>query len=831
MPIFCLPDTSVRWINLRSSLIAALVLFMLPSLSKANSHVALITPSGGQVGTEVKVTIRGDRFKDLQELVWLEPGLKVKSLTVLPDKNDKIAEAVIEIPSDVHLGTYPCMLRTATGLSELRTFRVTSLPYLEEKEKNNEPEEAQVVELNSSISGKVTNEDLDYFAIDLKAGQRFTAEVEAMRLGNAFFDPHLALYNTKGNLVAACDDHPLIHQDAFINISIPSDDRYYLVVRDSSFGGSDSCQYLLHVGDFPRPTGLRPSGGPLPEGDNSVELTMIGDVQGDFPFSLTHVAMPACRDGNMLPVYAVKEGKMASSPNWYVISDLENVLEVEPNAKADQAQKLTTSQAVSGMIDEPGDEDIYVYTLKKGQQYDATVYGLRLRSRLDAVLEIKNMKGNRLKENDDQGGLDPTIRFDVPEDGEYQVIVSSRLKRGGVEYPYRLEITEVKPQLSMSTIDFDRYVTPTMTVPPGGCDGIIVNTTRRDFGGELKFIAESLPAGVKMVVPETWTSKGQIPVLFEAEESAPMGVGLSVITATHEKDGQVDVKANLVQSHMLVRGQNNASAWSEETKIFPVAVSQKYPFKIRAIQPKVPMVQNGTMYLNVEVEREEGFEEEISIAMLLPSSGLSANQMTIKGKETSGRLYLNTNNKTETGKFAISVRAKTKVNGDPVTVCTPFVELEITEPYLELEFEQATVQQGETTPMLVKVKQKKEFEGAAQVELMGLPAKANAENKEITKDSAELVFDVKAETDTPVGQHKSLFCKVLVQQNGESIEHRIYGGKLRVDEPSKIAMPEPKKEEPKEEAVAKKEEPPKKKPLSRIEQLRLLSQQADEGGK
>ncbi len=820
----------------RGLVVTGLLALFVPTVVWGNPTLSILTPSGGQRGTEVKVTFRGDRFKDAQEIVFFEPSIKAKSLTVVPEKGDKIIEAVIEIPADARLGTYPCMVRTPTGLSQLQTFQVTAFPYVEEKEKNNNFEEGQKVDLNVTVAGKVTNEDLDYYAVDLKAGQRFTAEVEAMRLGLEFFDPHLGLYDSQKQLVVACDDHPLTYQDSYINLKVPADGTYYLVVRDSAFGGADNFQYLLHIGDFPRPTGSKPSGGPLPTAEKPVELTMIGDVMGEFNVTLNSAQMPTFRDGNKLPFYPTQEGKLAPSPNWYFVSDRENVIEAEPNGKHEEAQRLNINQAVTGLINEPGDVDVYVYNLEKGKQYEANVYANRIRSRLDAIVSLRNMQGGTMKENDDQGGLDPYIRFDVPENGEYQLFVYTRLKRGGVDYPYRLEVTEVKPVLEMSTIDFDRYVTATMSVAPGGCNAVIVNATRKDFGGALKFMAEGLPPGVKMIVPDTWTARGQIPVMFEAEETAPMGVGLTKVNAVNTReDGSVVVDADLVQSHLMIRqGGNNDAYWVETSKVMPVAVTQKYPFKIKAVAPKVPMVQNGAMQLKVEVEREAGFEGEIALSLLLAPNGLNANQVTIKGNETSGALSLNTNDKAETGKFAVCVRAKTTVNGSPVALCTPFVDLEVTDPYLNLEFEQATVEQGKTTPMIVKVKNKKEYEGNATLELQGLPAKAVAENKEAAKDTAEVVFDVKAETDTPVGQHKNLFCKVLVMQNGEPIEHRLYGGKLRVDEPSKVVMPEPKKEEQPAPAaeVAKAPEPPVKKPLSRIEQLRLLGQQqAGEGGK
>ena len=56
-----------------------------------------------------------------------------------------------------------------------------------------------------------------------------------------------------------------------------------------------------------------------------------------------------------------------------------------------------------------------------------------------------------------------------------------------------------------------------------------------------------------------------------------------------------------------------------------------------------------------------------------------------------------------------------------------------------------------------------------RVLLVGLPAKAEAAPLKLTKDQKELVFTVKAATDTPPGTTKGLLCQVQVPLNGGSI--------------------------------------------------------------
>jgi len=77
-------------------------------------------------------------------------------------------------------------------------------------------------------------------------------------------------------------------------------------------------------------------------------------------------------------------------------------------------------------------------------------------------------------------------------------------------------------------------------------------------------------------------------------------------------------------------------------------------------------------------------------------------------------------------------------------------------------------------------------------------------------------------SNTPVGQHGSLFCQAVVMKDGEPIIHNLArGGVLRVDAP-----PQPKKgEAPKPQVAQAKPQQPSAKPLSRLEKLRLEAQE------
>src|SRR5207253_1061554 len=120
-------------------------------------------PPGGQRGTAVDLVLDGKRLDDAQEIQWYDDGIAVDHLDFAKGK----VTAKLNITPTCRLGEHAFRLRTATGLSELRTFWVGTLPTVMEKEPNNELNKAQKIDLNVTVTGTITGEDVDCFAVDL----------------------------------------------------------------------------------------------------------------------------------------------------------------------------------------------------------------------------------------------------------------------------------------------------------------------------------------------------------------------------------------------------------------------------------------------------------------------------------------------------------------------------------------------------------------------------------------------------------------------------------------------------------------------------------------
>ena len=149
-------------------------------------------------------------------------------------------------------------------------------------------------------------------------------------------------------------------------------------------------------------------------------------------------------------------------------------------------------------------------------------------------------------------------------------------------------------------------------------------------------------------------------------------------------------------------------------------------------------------------------------------------------------------------------------------------KLTVAPQFLTLKFNNVSVDQGKEVDLGVTVQKAVDFPGEAKATLLGLPNKVTAEPVTITKDSKDMVFHLKTETSSPAGDVKSLFCQVVITQNGEPIVHNLGTGRLRIDKPLPPAKNAPTAAKTTVSSAVTSASTPSR-PLSRLEKLRLES--------
>src|SRR5262249_7077566 len=164
----------------RTYLIALIALALsAQAMPAASPSLGSITPWGVQRGVESVINFSGARLGDAKEVLFYSPGFTVTRLEAV---NDSAVKATVKVAADCRLGEHIARVRTATGISEMRTFQVGSFPTVAEKEPNSEFDKPQAIPLNVTVEGRIDSEDVDYFVVAMKKGQRLSVEIEGMRL-------------------------------------------------------------------------------------------------------------------------------------------------------------------------------------------------------------------------------------------------------------------------------------------------------------------------------------------------------------------------------------------------------------------------------------------------------------------------------------------------------------------------------------------------------------------------------------------------------------------------------------------------------------------------
>jgi hypothetical protein len=293
-------------------------------------------------------------------------------------------------------------------------------------------------------------------------------------------------------------------------------------------------------------------------------------------------------------------------------------------------------------------------------------------------------------------------------------------------------------------------------------------------------------------------------------------------------DANLKIEGHLLQRTQLVFGQNNIDVYGHWSERMVTAVTDAAPFSIDIVEPKAPLVRDGSMELKIVARRAEGFKAPISVFMLYNPPGVgSSGSIAIPEGKTEVTIPMTANGGAEIGDHRIVVIGRAGVGNGAIEVASQLATLKVAVPYVGFAFQKASAEQGQETDVAIKITKNADFDGKAKVELLGLPVGVSTPTPlEIDKGTSDLAFKVKTSATSPAGRHTSVLCRAVVMVQGEPVTHTLYGGELRIDVPlpakPMAAAPTPAPM-PTPAQVAQK---PVEKPLSPLEQLRRERQKA-----
>ena len=802
-------------------LLAALLLA--PFVARAAyPDMTTLKPHGGQIGADVRLTITGARLDDFEDLMFYTPGFKVKSVE---SRAGNKVELTLSIDKSVRAGNHVMRVRTKSGVSHMRQFFASPFPNVEEKEPNSEFAAAQPIALGQTIEGVILAEDVDYFKLTVKKGQRIGVQVDGLRLAaipQGAMDPYVAILDKDKFEKAFSDDTILHRQDGYCSFTAEYDGDYYVMVRESSYRGSANSFYRLHVGDFRRPDAIYPAGGKL----GSKLIVRFLESRDSFA---EEVVLPAEDDAEF--VLYPKSQPPAPSGNLFRLSTVDNTLEAEPNDTFEKGTLAAeaSAYALNGIIGKPGDIDCFRVPLKKGQVFECRALAQALGSPLDPVVNVYGPKGGAINGNDDGGGmrrLDSRFKITVPVDGVYTVRVTDHLERGGANFVYRIEMVASQPSLTFASPDYninDTSYRQFMAIPKGGRMVLLENFTRNGVGGDYRFELKDLPAGVKLLEDAAPGDLPGVPLVLEAAADAPHG-GAIVTPLLQPKDPANKIVGQMRRTYDIVRIGNVIYYQGIEDQL-PVAVVDEAPYSLEIEKPAAPLVRNGVFNLKVVAKRKEGFKGPIRVFMCWTPPGVSSlGEQTIAADANECFFQLNANANVDTKAWKFVVQGEAEAGKGRVYNASPFTEVPTEAPYVAANAIPLTAMEiGAPGVMTTNFEVSRPFEGEAVAQLVGAPDTIRIAPVKVTKDTKELRFTVETDEKSRVGKTANMFVQVDIPVGKSFATHRIaLGSVLRLD-PARKAAPAPvaKAAAPSAaKAAAAAPAPAAPVVLSRLEQLR-----------
>jgi hypothetical protein len=703
---------------LRNSILALSPLMASAGDSPTGSRItpptlSSVSPVGIARGTTAEITVEGLNLAKASAIYFSEPGVtgrivRVKELpdlsdirlgsngtlsTVdvgpLPPRNQVTVE--IDVSPDAEIGPVSFRLLTPLGTSPEGKFLIE--PYYGEapdKEPNDTPENAFETFLPAILAGAISRPgDIDYFKIQVKAGQELSFLNGAMLIGSAL-QPVVTILDSDLNVIATFGENGGSEQVMFAR-RFEKAGAYYIRVEDYQRSGRASNFYRIIVGEFPLVLGAFPLG---VQSGSTAELAVRG----------YHTLGKLKVDGKPSPD---SEDTITLRPE-NAFDTVRIALGAEPEVQS-QGGAIAVPVTVNGRIDKPGAENRYRFHASKNEQLIFEVNARRLGSDLDSYLEVLDAKGQpieraiarpvwatslTLRDHDSAGRGLRISAWDGIKVGDYAMIGGEII---------RVEALPLSPD---NDTVFEGF---------GGQRLTFFDTTAEAHA------VDSALYKVQIVPPATKLSPNGLPVadLFYRNDDGGPGYGKdSLLHFTAPADGEYIVCIRDVQG---LGGENYA---------YRLTARHPRPDFRLTINPKNPNVPaGGTIPVTVTAVRMDGFDGPIDVSLADLPSDFHASKGVIAGGQVSTTIALSAE---ATAKLETS--APLKANGRASIGGATVARLANPEDHLKLislmpradilmsaETREVTLEPGGSAEITVSIQRQGDFRGRVPVEVRNLP--------------------------------------------------------------------------------------------------------------
>lgn len=583
-------------------------------------EASYIFPAGMQRGTTAKVTVGGlfllqnpwFEISDagiqsparLQtgETLWFDGPQLIGQRSLEKDDYPKDHTATLIAPPDANTGVRYWRVWTAQGGTPARSFVIGELPEVVEQEADGDPMPVRV-SVPLTINGRIfPRTDLDVWTFHAEAGVHYVIELDTKRIMSPL-DGRIALFQDD-HLIA--DDIGTQKSDPVIRFCAERSGPSEVHVHDIGYQGSQACVYRLTIREGVRTKWVYPLGGR--RGTSvPIEVGLSDNTQPDDAHHV-EVDLNSVSDGvNVIPTN-LTVGDQQTEELFLSVSDLPEVLEMEPNDSPDSTSPVVAVSVLNGRIDKPGDKDLWPIAVREGQKVELQLTAGKLQSKLQPVLSVLNSAGNPVAPTDSQPvstnsqASDVQLSFTAESDSTYWICVQDQFpSRGGPDFGYRLQTGTGQPSLELlldkDVVKLGRGSEATTTVRAIRSGGL---------EGDIQLVIEGLPPeteATELLIP---ADKDEVSVKFTSTDVAPVGGHSLRIHGNCLAPGNEPVRATAATQ---LAGANTS------IDDLLLSITEATPFKLVNRGPYYAFAHVGTVYHHPFAIDRGGFEGPVTIRL------------------------------------------------------------------------------------------------------------------------------------------------------------------------------------------------------------------------
>jgi hypothetical protein len=800
----------------------------------------VLTPTGGKVGATFEVAFNGTECEEPTGLIFSHPAIKgTPIIPELPKPDPKakdpkkepvrppITKFTVTIAADVPPGFYDVRLVNKHGVSNPRRFVVGTLNEVAEKEPNNDVEQAQKVEVGSTITGTIAaGTDVDYFSFAGKKGQRVLIECLTASIDSKL-DAEIAVKGPRGNDIGY--HRPIPQQDSLVDVTLPEDGDFLIRLNKFTYtaGGVDHF-YRLNISAAPHIDAVFP---PMIEPGKTAQVTLYGRnlpggkpdpasvVNGQILDKLT-VNVTAPNDaaglkfsGQLSPLMGTLDGfeyrlngpNGVSNPMLLTYAKAPVVIENDDNDTPDKAQVVPVPCEIAGKIDKMRDRDWYAFDAKKGDVLMIEVLSHRLGAPTDMYFILRNLaaKGDITMQDDTADNIslrfftainrDPApYRFVVPADGKYHLMLASHTGENYADptHIYRVRITKEQPDFRLIVMPADEHRPEACRLGQGGTQHYTVYAHRDDgFKGDIALTMEGLPAGVTCP-PQTLSSNMKMTQLVViAADNAADAIAAVKVTGTAVINGQKVIRlARPATVTWGVPPQQNIPTVTRLDHELMIAVRDKAPGKLTAGKDKVAVSLGDKIEIPLKLARTSPeFKANLQIAPV-PGEfpiGMAFGNLTFAPGKDDVTASVTVGPNTPPGKYNLVFRGFAPISPSPkgktvntILTSTPIEVIVLPKQVATLSVDNAnpTIKTGAEGAITVKVARQFDYNDAFKVELV-LPPNVKGVSADVLAIPAgmnEVKMLLRVPAGTPPANLQNLTVRATAVVNGNvTLVHEI----------------------------------------------------------